>query len=687
MALVVVASVLLVAAALAAYGWRVLYDSDQFANRAAATLQDERVRAVLADRVTDQLIVPRRPELLAARPVVSSVVSAAVGGDAFASVFRRGVRDVHAAVFHGKQDTVTLTLVDVATVVSAALAALDPRLASQLDAERRVSFVHRDLGGAAPLVRRLRALALVLAALTLACAAAALVLSHDRRRTASRLAIGMIAAGVAIVAVYVVARAVVVGTTSDPDARAAAGAVWDAFLGDLRTAGWLIAGTGAVVAAAAASLVRPIEVEEPLRTAWRLVGREPERTVWRAARGAALVAAGVAIVADPPAALQLAATLIGVYVVFKGLEALLRLTYRPADEAQPRPRARGIVVPVVATLVIAAAVAAFVGAGAVDTPAQAVAGCNERTALCARPLDQVTLPATHNAMSVPEPGWFASLQERPIAGQLEDGIRGLLLDTHYADRLKNGRTRTYFGSPEQFRQTIQQDGVSDESLRAAQRLRERAGFQGEGERGMYLCHTFCELGSTPLADVLRDIHDFLVTHPEDVLVVVNQDYVTPADFVGAVRAAGLDRYALTPPAPGAAWPTLREMVDRDQRLVLLAENHAGAAPWYQLAYQRLLQETPFMFKDTAQLTDPRNVAASCRDNRGPPSAPLFLLNHWINTDPVPRPGNAAVVNAYEPLLARARACERARKRRINLLAVDFYKRGDLFRVVDTLNGA
>jgi hypothetical protein len=53
---------------------------------------------------------------------------------------------------------------------------------------------------------------------------------------------------------------------------------------------------------------------------------------------------------------------------------------------------------------------------------------------------------------------------------------------------------------------------------------------------------------------------------------------------------------------------------------------------------------------------------------------------------VPRPANAVAVNAYEPLLRRARTCERLRGRRVNLLAVDFYKRGDLFRVVDTLNG-
>ena len=45
--------------------------------------------------------------------------------------------------------------------------------------------------------------------------------------------------------------------------------MWDAYLGDLRTTGWLIAGAGAVLAAAAASLIRPLEVEARLRAAWR----------------------------------------------------------------------------------------------------------------------------------------------------------------------------------------------------------------------------------------------------------------------------------------------------------------------------------------------------------------------------------------------------------------------------------
>jgi len=179
------------------------------------------------------------------------------------------------------------------------------------------------------------------------------------------------------------------------------------------------------------------------------------------------------------------------------------------------------------------------------------------------------------------------------------------------------------------------------------RLRERLGFRGKGTRGMYLCHSFCELGFTPLADGLEDIHRFLVTHPAEVVVVINQDYVTPADFVDAIGDAGLTRYAAT--LGSGRWPTLREMVESGRRLVLLAENHAGAAPWYQLAYERLTQETPFHFDSAAELLA---ASSTCPPNRGTPGAPLFLLNHWVTTAPIQRPSDAAKVNAYEPLLAR-----------------------------------
>ena len=685
-ALVVLASVLLLCATLAAYGRLALFNSGQFANRASAALEQPAVRAEIGDHVTDEIVLRNDADLIAARPLIASAVSGIVGGAAFRSLFRRAVLDAHRAVFNGDRDTVTLTLADVGTVVAAALEKLNPQLAGELDAGERVVLLKRDLGSlTADVVRtgeRLQVLAWILAALTLATAGYALVRSPDRRRTSSQLGIGVAAVGLTIVIGYTVARALLVS--------GAGAGIWDAYFGDLRTFGWLLAGSGAVVAAAAASLIAPIEVEDRLLAAWRTVTTEPATTTLRLVRAATLVAAGLLLIARPLAAVQVAVTLLGVYVLYKGLEIVLRMVYRPRPETEPaagtpapahRPsRLRPLAVPALALLLIAVATTAFAAGGGTEAPAQPVTACNGSAALCDRALDEVALPATHNSMSAPLPGWFSSEQERPIGGQLEDGIRGLLLDTHYGDRLASGRVRTYFGSQEQRNQAATQDGVSPEAVASALRLRDRLGFKGKGTRGMYLCHSFCELGFTPLADGLGDIHEFLVTHPAEVVVIVNQDYVTPPDFVKAIGDAGLTRYAATLGAK--PWPTLREMIESDHRLVLMAENHAGAAPWYQLAYERLLQETPFHYDSALELLAASNV---CPPNRGPATAPLFLLNHWVTTTPVIRPSDAAKVNAYEPLLARAEACRRIRHRLPNLLAVNFYKEGDVFRVADRLN--
>ena len=53
---------------------------------------------------------------------------------------------------------------------------------------------------------------------------------------------------------------------------------------------------------------------------------------------------------------------------------------------------------------------------------------------------------------------------------------------------------------------------------------------------------------------------------------------------------------------------------------------------------------------------------------------------------MPLPSNATKVNAREAMLRRARTCERLRGRRPWILAVDFYRRGDLIGVTDALNG-
>jgi hypothetical protein len=695
--LVVVGSLVVVLALVAGYARQTVVNSDQFANRATAALRDDSVQSLIAEKITDEVVLEQKADLVAARPLIESVASNIVGGRAFTELFRKAVRDVHRSLFKQDKDTVTLTIADVGTVLAAALEAVRPDLAKQLGSSDRVEVLHEHIGSLsselANLAESIRLLALFLTILAVALVGGALWLSPDRRSTIIELGLGLAVAGGLVIVAYGIARSAVVGHVEGPDEQAAARAVWNAFLGDLRTEAWILAGAGAVMAAAASSLVKPLPFGQPLRVAGAFIAREPEATAWRVVRGLAFILAGVLALLEGSAVITVLLSAAGIYLIYEGVSMILRLVYREEEHGVPRPepgpqrraRRRRVAAGVLPTVAIIAVVASFLGTGGATTAAPPDGTCNRHEVLCDRPLNEVSIATTHNSMSVPLPGWYSSMQEVPIADQLHDGIRGLQIDTHYADKLPNGKVRTYFGSTEELQRRAQLDGVSPDSVEAALRIRDRLGFEGEGERGMYLCHSFCELGATPLESVLDDIRTFVVANPGAVLVIVNQDYVTPEDFVGAVRDADLERFAYDGPV-GDHWETLREMTDSGKRVVFLAENHAGAAPWYHPAYKSITEETPYSFNKVAQLNDPQKLPKSCEPNRGPEGAPIFLMNHWITTDPVPLPSNAAKVNAYDKLLARAKECRKLRHHLPNLVAVNFFREGDVFGVVDTLNG-
>src|SRR5262245_24162857 len=105
--LVVLASIVMVLAVVAGYARHAIVDSDQFSNRAAAALGSQDVRNLIAERVTDQVVLARQGDLLAARPLIQSIASEVVGNAAFLGLFRKAVRDVHRAVFARDRNTVT----------------------------------------------------------------------------------------------------------------------------------------------------------------------------------------------------------------------------------------------------------------------------------------------------------------------------------------------------------------------------------------------------------------------------------------------------------------------------------------------------------------------------------------------------------------------------------------------------
>ena len=112
------------------------------------------------------------------------------------------------------------------------------------------------------------------------------------------------------------------------------------------------------------------------------------------------------------------------------------------------------------------------------------------------------------------------------------------------------------------------------------------------------------------------------------------------------------------------------------RVLVMAENQSAGVPWYHPAYE-VMQETPYAFHDTTEFSN--------APNRGGTSGSLALLNHWIETTPLPKPSNAAIVNRHDFLMGRIRAFQKRRGRLPNLVAVDFYATGDLVEVCRELN--
>jgi hypothetical protein len=217
--------------------------------------------------------------------------------------------------------------------------------------------------------------------------------------------------------------------------------------------------------------------------------------------------------------------------------------------------------------------------------------------------------------------------------------------------------------------------IGKEGVDAAMRIRDRLIGEPEGPRAPYLCHGFCELGSRSLVPALQEVRDFMVQRPGEVVLMVVEDYITTADLAAAFDAAGLTEFVYrgTPRPP---WPTLGQMIATDQRLLVLAEHSSAGVPWIHPAFE-VVQETPYGFHAPQEF--------SCEPNRGGTQGSLFQLNHWIETAPAPKPSNAAVVNAREFLLRRVGECEKERQRQVNILAVDFYRTGDLMEVVAELN--
>jgi uncharacterized membrane protein HdeD (DUF308 family) len=687
-ALVVVTALLLAAAGACAYARSALVDPAEFSARMASALDDDDVRAVVAERVVGGLATSVVPDALAVRPLAVHAVGAIAASTPFRRAFAGLVGDRHRALMAG-ETAFTFDLRPGEGVLFDGIRSVSPRLARAIPADLRVPVLRLDpkafeLAGA----RALRTVAgwwwpLLLAAV--AAAAACSALAGGWRAAVVHLGMAVaaaglfLAAGVAGLGELVVAHAAHATDLGDEAERGAVRAVLSALFSDLVGAAAVMGIAGVAVAAVAAG----DRAARLFATPWRLVRRlagSPRRPA-RVARGALLVALGAALVLEPALALRIAAVLAGAGLVLLGVAQLAGASgreeerpARPARAASPLP----IAVAIAATLALMGLTLAVilpapqVATVAVATPA---GGCNGARELCGRRLDEVVFAATHNSYAAAdEPGWLFANQRLGIARQLRDGIRAFLIDIHSgAPDPQSGRIRTDLAAEGSSRNKVARQ-LSPAALRTADRLVGRAGVgRPTGERRPYLCHTLCELGAEPLDDQLGLFRDFLAANPREVVVLFVEPYVPVQEIERGFEEAELlgQAAALRRDEP---LPTLGELIRAGTRLVVLTEKDGGARPWYLPGFS-FAQDTPLGARSGAELR--------CARFRGTPDSPLFLVNHWIDTFPPSPSRNGRIGGAA--LARRLARCERRRALLPNLVAVDFHERSGVVEVVQRLN--
>ncbi len=695
--LVPVGSLLVVLGVVAGYANHVLLDGPTFAGKVDAVRQAEPVSRVLGRTLTDQYLA-RQPNLVALRPLIDSVAASAVASPAFSRPTRAAAEAFQQAATVPNASSVGLRIADAGAVLTAVLQQAVP--AAQQSPPSTVALSLAHIGGQKwshttfVVARLLGVAAWVLPLSGLAVLATDIVLARRRRRAS-------LVTGAAVLGWTAVAAALLFAGdrwAAGHDATTMHGVLvryaWAEFT---RPLWWWLAAVALlalIVMASAAALLPEYDAGRLVVRARELVARRPRRFAADLARALVFVVVGVATLVDPLDAARVAGIAVGALLVLYGIAEVGRAT-NDEEITQAREASAGIVArvrrtrPIVAVAVLAvlltttgyvAWAVSSTGPGPDENGPVAGDGlvCNGFAALCDRPFDEVSFAATHNSMAVAgQPGWFLGEQGVSIIGQLDNGVRALTIDVWPGQARVRGGVAT---APESYAAAkalaTEQLGpeVVDAGLRVFNAVTDP---RPSGPPALYLCHGLCELGATSFAAAAADIRAWLDENPDQVLTIIIERHAPAAQIGALLTASGLAAYAFTP-VPGAPWPTLRQMVTSGHRLVVMLETEDGgtAYPWLVDGYSSFLQETPYTFRTAADF--------SCAPNRGVPTAPLFLVNHWIFgfrslvTD-------ARAVNSLAVLGARVEKC-RVERRLPNFVSVNYADIGDLQQVVDDLNG-
>ena len=249
--------------------------------------------------------------------------------------------------------------------------------------------------------------------------------------------------------------------------------------------------------------------------------------------------------------------------------------------------------------------------------------CNGSKDLCNKRYNEVAYLTTHNAFNSKQDGYLFPNQKSNIAVQLNNGVRGLMIDV-YDD---NGTTVVY--------------------------------------------HAYKFLGSKPLSIYFNDIKYFLDNNPNEIITIILESYTSSNAIENEIIKVGLLKYLHTQEI-NSLWPKLQTMIDSNKRLVILSDKNDANEDqsWYHYIWNFAVEN--------------KYGEINCEFNRGSPTNSLFIFNHFI-TSLTGNKNNAKNVNSFKFLRNHILNCKNLKNKFPNFITVDFCDIGESLDVVNKLN--